>query len=122
MLVWERTSAHALFLQIPRLRENAYAVASDYLASLADLLVRRASQTAEQRLAQALLESARQAGRSGREGIEIGLTNEQLAEMADVSLFTASRQLSEWESQGILAKRRAKILLRAPKRLRPQQS
>jgi len=117
VLLWERMSAHALFSQVPRLRENLYAVASDYMARLAHVLVSRTSQTAEQRLARMLVESAHQIGRAGREGIALDLTNELLAEAADVSVFTASRQLSEWHRQGILAKSRGKILLRAPKRL-----
>jgi CRP-like cAMP-binding protein len=88
--------------------------------TLAGALAARASQTAQQRLARVIVESARHIGREGPEGIELGLTNEQLAHMADVSLFTVSRQLSEWHSERILAKSRGKILLRAPKRLRSQ--
>ena len=117
VFVWERVSARALASQIPRLRENASVLASDYMASFTDLLVLRTSQTAQQRLARVLVESARHIGRAGREGSELRLTNEQLAQMADVSLFTASRQLNEWQRQGILAKSRGKILLRASKRL-----
>jgi len=120
VFVWERVSAHTLLSQVPRLRENAYALASDYVRTLADALAARASQTAQQRLARVLVESARHIGRDGPEGIELGLTNEQLAHMADVSLFTVSRQLSEWQSERILAKSRGKILLRAPKRLGSQ--
>ena len=120
LFVWDRVSAHALASQIPRLRENAYAIAGDFVASLADVLAARASQSAQQRLARVLVESARHIGRAGREGTELSFTNEQLAQMADVSLFTACRQLSEWQSQGILAKSRGKILLRAPKRLGSQ--
>jgi len=82
-----------------------------------NVLGARASQTAQQRLARMLVESARQLGCAGADGIEFDLTNEQLAEMANVSLFTASRQLSEWERQGILAKSRGKVLLRSPERL-----
>jgi hypothetical protein len=37
--------------------------------------------------------------------------------MAGVGLFTASRELNEWQSQDILAKSRGKIVLHAPKRL-----
>jgi len=123
VLVWERVSLHALFSQIPRLRENVVGVASDYMASLLDLLVARTSRSAQQRIAQALVESAERAGQPEREGIELALTHEQLAEMADVSLFTACRQLSEWQSQGILTKSRKKIVIRAPERLSspPQQ-
>ncbi len=114
---WDRMSARALVVQHPQLCENLYSVVTDYLASLIDVLVARASQTAQQRLARMLVESAQQLGRAGREGIEFDLTNEQLAEMAGVSLFTASRQLSQWRRQGILAKSRGKILLRSPEHL-----
>jgi CRP-like cAMP-binding protein len=110
-------SAQALASQILQLRKNASAIAGNFVASLADALAARASQTAQQRLARVLVESARHIGRNGRECIELDLTNEQLAQMADVSLFTASRQLNEWQSQGILAKGRKKIVLRAPQRL-----
>ena len=116
LLVWERVSALAL-LQISQLRENAYNIASDYLNSLADVLVARTSQTAPQRLARMLVESAHQIGQGNCEKIELAITNEQLAEMADVSLFTASRCLSEWQRQGILVKSRGKIRLCAPERL-----
>ena len=120
VLVWGRRSACALISHVRRLPENAYAIASAYLVRLADVLVAHASQTAQQRLARVLVESARHIGRDGPEGIELGLTNEQLAHMADVNLFTVSRQLSEWQSERILAKSRGKILLRAPKRLGSQ--
>ena len=117
LLVWDRVSAQALASQILQLRKNASAIAGNFVASLADALAARASQTAQQRLARVLVESARHIGHNGRECIELDLTNEQLAQMADVSLFTASRQLNEWQSQGILAKGRKKIVLRAPQRL-----
>jgi CRP/FNR family transcriptional regulator, nitrogen oxide reductase regulator len=116
-LAWDRASARALICQHPQLRENVYSAMTSYLAILIDALVARTSQTAQQRLARMLLESARQIGCARRDGIEFDLTNEQLAEMADVSLFTASHQLSEWQSRGILAKRRGKILLRSPEHL-----
>ena len=117
VLVWDRDSALALLLRYPRLGENLYATLMDHVASLINVLVARAGQTAQQRLARMLIESARQLGCAGHRGIEFDLTNEELADMADVSLFTASRQLSEWHRQGILEKRRGKILLRAPERL-----
>jgi len=120
LFVWDRVSAQALVSQIPRLRENAYTIAGDYVASLSDALAARASQNARQRIARVLIESARQTGHAGTSGIELALTNEQLAEMADVTLFTVSRQLNEWQNQGILKKSRCKILLRAPNRLGSQ--
>jgi len=92
-------------------------VVTKYLDDVIDVLAARAFQTAQQRLIRMLLKSARQIGRIGREGIALDLTNEQLAATAQVSFFTATRQLSEWQDQGILKKSRGKILLRAPQRL-----
>jgi CRP/FNR family transcriptional regulator, nitrogen oxide reductase regulator len=89
-------------------------VVAKYLDDVLDVLAARSFHTADQRLMRILLKSARQIGRMGPEGIALDLTNEQLAEAAQVSLFTASRQLSEWEDQGILKKSRGKILLYAP--------
>jgi hypothetical protein len=57
--------------------------------------------------------SGRQLGRTGREGIELDLTNEQLAVTAHVSLFTATRKLSKWQDLGILKKQRGKIVPRS---------
>jgi CRP-like cAMP-binding protein len=69
------------------------------------------------RLAQALVNLARDIGGNIREGIEIAVTNEDLANAANVTPFTASRLLSEWNRRGALTKSRGKILLRFPQRL-----
>jgi CRP-like cAMP-binding protein len=60
-----------------------------------------------------LVMSARQIGRNVRGGIELDLTNEQLALTAQVSPFTATRKLSKWQDLGILKKHRGKIALRS---------
>ena len=112
LLVWDRASAQALTLQIPRLIKNTYTIVGEFATLLADALAHCLSQTAQQRLARVLLESARDIGRNRKGGIEVDLTNEHLAQMADVSMFTASRQLSQWQSEGIVVKSRCKILLR----------
>ena len=116
-LVWDRGTVQSLADQMPRLRENAFAIAADYTAHILDVLVVRTSQAAQQRLAQMLIETARQIGNEGRNGVELSVTNERLAEMAGVSLFTVSRHLSDWHRQGILTKRRGRILLRNASRL-----
>jgi CRP-like cAMP-binding protein len=117
VLMWERGSARALFLRYPRILDNAYTSVLDSVASVIGKLAVRAGQTAQQRLARILVSSAEQIGRAGRNGVELDLTNEQLADLTGVSPFTVSRQLSEWQRQGILARRRGKIVLRSPERL-----
>ena len=111
LLVWERGALNDIVHQIPRLRENALAIAADYFAHVLDVLVVRASHAAHQRLAQMIIETARQIGRVEQDELEVLVTNEQLADMADVSLFTVSRHLSDWQRHGILTKRRGRIRL-----------
>jgi CRP/FNR family transcriptional regulator, nitrogen oxide reductase regulator len=50
-------------------------------------------------------------------GVELDIRNEELANDANISIFTASRLLSAWQREGILVKRRGKVLLRFPDRL-----
>jgi CRP-like cAMP-binding protein len=51
------------------------------------------------------------------DGIHLEITNEQLANTANITLFTASRLLSEWQRSGAVVKARGRILLRHPEQL-----
>jgi hypothetical protein len=44
-------------------------------------------------------------------GLEVDATNEELANAANITQFTASRLLSEWQRNRAVLKRRGKILL-----------
>ncbi len=112
LLSWDLPSCRALVLRCPSLSKAVNSVVADYLDGLIDALGARSFLTAEQRLARMLVVSARQLGRTERDGIELDLTNEQLALTANVTAFTASRKLSKWQDLGILKKRRGKIVLR----------
>jgi len=49
--------------------------------------------------------------------VEIDIKNEDLASLADISFFTASRFLQEWERKGAVEKSRGKVLIRCPEKL-----
>ncbi|MFY9939849.1 MAG: helix-turn-helix domain-containing protein [Silvibacterium sp.] len=51
------------------------------------------------------------------EGVELNVRNEELANEANITVFTASRLLNEWQRQGILTKSRGKVVLRSPEAL-----
>jgi CRP-like cAMP-binding protein len=78
------------------------------------------SERVDRRLAMALLRLVRQAGvKEAEEGggvrIDFPLGRQDLAEMAGTTLATASRILSAWEAQGILAGGgRLKVVVRDP--------
>lgn len=111
LLLWDLASSRDLVLRCPNLDKALTAVIASYLDSLINVLGACAFQPAEQRLARVLIESVRQLGRTERNGVELDLTNEQLAAAAHMTVFTATRKLSKWQGMGILTKRRGKIVL-----------
>ncbi len=117
VLVWERKTIRGLATRYPKLLENGVAIATDYLiwylASHLSLLCH----TARQRLAHVLVSLANGMGRTCPSGIELDITNEQLANTANITLFTASRLLSEWQRRGAVAKTRGRVVLLCPERL-----
>jgi CRP-like cAMP-binding protein len=56
-------------------------------------------------------------GNQTSDGFEFDATNEELAAAANVTPFTTSRLLSEWQRNRAVVKRRGKILLRTPEEL-----
>ena len=75
------------------------------------------SSNARQRLARVLVCLSETIGEKVAEGFEFDATNEELAGAANVTTFTASRLLREWQKDHAVAKRRGKILLRSAERL-----
>src|SRR5271155_3861325 len=116
-LVWDRATIRLLSNQYPRLAENALLIAYDYFVMYRALHISATCQTARQRLAQVLGNLATGMGQRSTEGVELDIRNEELANEANITIFTASRLLSEWRRKGILTKSRGKILLRSPEAL-----
>ena len=111
ILAWDLAACQVLISRCPSLSKAVNWAVSKYLDSLIDMLSRCQLQTAEERLAQVLVESAGQLGHSGPEGIEVDLKNEEIALAAHISVFTAARNLSKWQRTGLLKKYRGKIVL-----------
>jgi CRP/FNR family transcriptional regulator, nitrogen oxide reductase regulator len=116
-LVWNRSTILALTKQYPVLLENGLMIASDYLAAYRDMHVASSHHTASQRVAEVLEKLAQELGRRGFEGTEINVSNEDLANEANVTIFTVSRLLSEWQKKGLLVKSRGKVVIRLPEEL-----
>lgn len=117
---WNRSTIRGLALRYPRLLDNAILVASDFLASQLGSYVALTTHNARQRLVHVLTTLAPRIGREVSDGIELEVTNEELANAANVTLFTASRLLSELQRKGAVLKRRGRVLLRSPERLLSQ--
>ena len=121
-LVWERSAIISLSRKYPRLLENALVVAHDYFVLYRAAHLSLACQSARQRLATVLVNLASGIGEKVPEGVQLDVSNEELANEAHVTHFTASRLMSEWQRNGVLIKRRGKVLLAAPELLFAQQT
>jgi CRP-like cAMP-binding protein len=117
LLIWRHTVLRQLAVEHPQLSENALAIVLQYLRNYSNRHLNLSSRTAGQRLAEALLNLAQQAGEVHSKGIEVQTTNEQLSSFADVSPFTASRLLNVWERKGTVSKRRGKVVIHSPEDL-----
>lgn len=113
-LVWGRSSILSLTKRYPILMENALMIASEYFAVLRDLLVAASHHTAGERIAQVLANLSREVGRKSFEGTVLSISNEDLANEANVTIFTVSRMLSEWQRKGLVVKRRGQVVVRSP--------
>jgi CRP/FNR family transcriptional regulator, nitrogen oxide reductase regulator len=111
LLVWDRTTIRALSARCPRLLENALLIGYDDMTwYVADRLALTTNK-AEQRLARILVYLAELVGQKVRDGYEFDVTNEELASAANITSFTASRLLKEWQNNRTIVKRRGKIIL-----------
>ena len=117
VLAWERTKIRSLAERYPRLLENALSFASYYLNWALTAHISLACHSAGLRLAQTLVDLSRAIGHNTPGGVELHVTNEELANAANVTLFTVSRRMSEWHRRGALVKHYKKILLLSPERL-----
>jgi CRP-like cAMP-binding protein len=117
-LVWERQTIRELASTFPALVDNVLAIAvTESIAWSTAAHVSLTSDDAQGRVAHLLVSLASAIGEATRGGVELRVLNEDLAEGANVTPFTVSRCLTQWQRAGILAKRRGKILLRKPELL-----
>jgi CRP/FNR family transcriptional regulator, cyclic AMP receptor protein len=104
----------------PMLVHNALRMALQYLKECGDRHVALLSHTAEQRLAHTLARLGATTGRVVPTGVEVEISNNDLAALSDVGMFTTSRQLKQWERDGHVVKRRQHVLIRDLDALLPE--
>ena len=115
--VWRRNAIRRLATQYPKLLDNALPFASDHLTWFLSAHLALVSRSARERLARVLLSLAQGIGRKVPSGVRLDITNEHLANAANITLFTASRFLSKWQRSGALEKGRGTVTVCDPNRL-----
>jgi CRP-like cAMP-binding protein len=116
-LAWERAAIRSLAARYPKLLENAFYLTLHYLSAYRAAHGALISNTSQERLAHVLVGLATGIGEKVAGGVELKIRNEELANEANLSLFSVSRLISEWHRNGLLLKGRGKILLRSPEGL-----
>jgi CRP-like cAMP-binding protein len=119
LLLWPRAAVAAVAGAHPQLALKTTGAIAERMRELQDRFRELATERVAQRVARALVRLTRQAGRRTDEGIliDLPLSRQDLAEMTGTTLFTVSRLLSGWETDGILAVGRQKVVVRNPHRL-----
>lgn len=113
--MWERRAIRELIDRYPGILDNLASIAVlDHIEWSIAAQVSLSSDDARGRVAHLLGSLASGIGQVRADGIEIAIKNEDLADGANVTQFTVSRTLNEWQRAGILKKGRGKILLKRP--------
>lgn len=115
-LYWSKLTLMEFVNSSPQLAMNALQIMVGHVQEFQDRFRELATERVERRLARAILRLASQTGKKVAEGVLLNLpiTRQDLAEMIGTTLYTVSRILSQWESQGLIQSGREKIIIRFP--------
>lgn len=118
VLAWPRSLLSELFRLHPELQAGVLAVVGAHARETLDRFRELATESVPQRLARALLRLVPLGDQCCADGIFLeGITQQQLADLAATTLYTVSRVLSHWESEGLVETGRGKIRIRSRQRL-----
>jgi CRP-like cAMP-binding protein len=110
-LVWDGPTIRRLALRFPQLMLNVFQTSREYLAWYIATHNALVFQEARGRLADILSGYAHSIGQRVSGGIQISLSNEELADAANISVYTVSRLMSDWQSTGAIRKHRGRVVL-----------
>lgn len=115
-LTWARGTIARFAGQLPQLKSNVLEEVMRRMSGALSTAQDLATARVPQRLAHALLRLAESGGCQTAAGVQIvhPVTRQDLAELTGTSLFTVSRLMSHWESEGLLTTRRGSLTLLDP--------
>jgi CRP/FNR family transcriptional regulator, nitrogen oxide reductase regulator len=119
ILAWPSSTWPRLVSRFPALAANTLQTVGNRLQESHARVVEMSTQQVEQRVANALLRLAKQAGHRVDHGVEIDfpISRQDIAQMTGTTLYTVSRILSGWEQRGLIESGRQRIVLREPHKL-----
>jgi CRP-like cAMP-binding protein len=116
LAVWPRATLAPLAAAHPELPTALLAIVARRMGEVQEQLQELATERVARRVARALLRLAAQLGQKTEAGvlIDLPLSRQSLAELTGTTLFTVSRLLSAWESEGLLEVGRERVTIRSP--------
>ncbi|MGH6888733.1 MAG: Crp/Fnr family transcriptional regulator [Rhizomicrobium sp.] len=117
---WTETELNDAIAACPTLGVNLIRIVGRRLQEVQHRVRELATQSAEQRVARAVLRLAQQAGRKTDGGTTIAfpLRRKDVADISGTTLHTASRILAAWEKQGIVFNQHRRLTIQHLSRLR----
>jgi CRP-like cAMP-binding protein len=97
VLEWDGATIRGLARRFTQLLENSTLIDMDYVAWYVAAHAALSFQSARTRLASVLFGLARTIRQKASRGIEVEVTNEELSDSANITPYTASRLLSQWQ-------------------------
>lgn len=116
---WSRDVLGGLLDRFPIVRTNIMREIASHMAEALTRVRELSTERVGQRLAHTLLRLMRQCGRPTAEGTLIAhtLTRQELAELVGTTLYTVSRLLSQWETDGVIRTSGRRLIVPSPRRL-----
>lgn len=111
---WAEPQFRHLMEDHPELMANALRTVGQRTQEFVARLGEVNGATAEQKVARAVLRLARQAGIKEADGVRVGMTRQDLADMTGITYFTISRILSDWKRRELVEAGRREMLVRNP--------
>lgn len=116
VVAWSAAEASALVEKYPKFGAHILRTMSGRVQDAHARIREMATERVERRVARALLRLARETGKRTEAGIEIGMqiSRQDVAEMTGTTLYTVSRLLSAWESEGLVEAGRQRVVIKKP--------
>jgi CRP/FNR family transcriptional regulator, nitrogen oxide reductase regulator len=114
LISWAEPQFRHLMEDHPELMANALRTVGQRTQEFVARLGEVNGTTAEQKVARAVLRLARQAGVRAADGVRVGMTRQDLADMTGITYFTISRILSDWKRRDLVEAGRREMLVRNP--------
>lgn len=111
---WGRLDSH---MRGQQMRNNLGVITTQCMIELEQRFREVATQKVSVRAASALVRVIKQVGRETRDGYEVLLSREEIAQLTGTTLFTISRLVSKWSQAGLVTARREAIVVLDPQRL-----